>query len=61
MSSRSQRISDGIDSLVHKLLQPIPGEDPASADERETNAIEFVTEVLQRYTPKFEIDTSSLD
>jgi gamma-tubulin complex component 3 len=48
MSSRSHRISDGIDRLVQRLLVNIPGEDAASAEERESNAIDFVTEVLQR-------------
>jgi gamma-tubulin complex component 3 len=49
MSSKNQRITDGIDSLVNKFLVPIPGEDPATTEERASNAIEFVTEVLQRY------------
>jgi hypothetical protein len=49
MSSRNQRISNGIDSLVRRLLVEIPGEDAASAEEREQNAIEFVREVLGRY------------
>lgn len=49
MSSRNQRVSNGINSLVRRLLVEIPGEDPASAEERENNAVDFVTEVLQRY------------
>jgi hypothetical protein len=49
MSSRNQRVSNGIDSLVRRLLVEIPGEDAASAEEREQNAIEFVREVLGRY------------
>ena len=49
MSSRSQRISNGIDSLVRRLLVEIPGEDPIAADERELNAVDFVREVLERY------------
>jgi gamma-tubulin complex component 3 len=49
MSSRNQRVSNGINSLVRRLLVEVPGEDPASADEREQNAIDFVTEVLGRY------------
>jgi gamma-tubulin complex component 3 len=49
MSSRSQRVSNGIDSLVRRLLVEIPGEDAASAEERELNAVDFVREVLERY------------
>lgn len=48
MSSRNQRVSSGIESLVRRLLVEIPGEDPDATDERENNAIDFVTEVLQR-------------
>lgn len=48
MSSRSQRVSNGIDSLVRQLLVEIPGEDPASLEERECNAVDFVREVLGR-------------
>jgi gamma-tubulin complex component 3 len=48
MSSRSQRVSNGIDSLVRRLLVEIPGEDPASLEERESNAVDFVREVLGR-------------
>ena len=51
MSSRSQRISNGIDSLVRRLLVDIPGEDAAAAEERELNAVDFVREVLERYSP----------
>ena len=51
MSSRSQRVSNGIDSLVRRLLVNIPGEDPATTEERELNAVEFVREVLERYCP----------
>ncbi|KAH6722216.1 Spc98 family-domain-containing protein [Leptodontidium sp. MPI-SDFR-AT-0119] len=47
MSSRNQRVSSGINSLVRRLLVEIPGEDPASTEERENNAVDFVTEVLQ--------------
>lgn len=48
MSSRNQRVSNGINSLVRRLLVDIPGEDADSANEREQNAIEFVTEFLGR-------------
>ena len=48
MSSRSQRVSKGIDSLVRQLLVEIPGEDAAAADERESSAVDFVREVLER-------------
>ena len=48
MSSRSQRISKGIDSLVHQLLVEVPGEDTAAAEERELSAVDFVREVLDR-------------
>lgn len=48
MSSRNQRVSNGIDKLVRRLLVEIPGEDPADAEERENNAIDFVREVLGR-------------
>jgi hypothetical protein len=48
MSSSSQRVSTGIDSLVRRLLVEIPGEDPASHEDRELNAVEFVREVLER-------------
>ena len=47
MSSRSQRIGDGIDKLVRHLLVKIPGEDAASAEDREINAVDFVREVLE--------------
>ncbi|TVY62759.1 Spindle pole body component alp6 [Lachnellula suecica] len=50
MSSQSQRVNKGITSLVHRLLGDIPGEDPAAAEERENNAVEFVREVLEKYT-----------
>jgi hypothetical protein len=49
MSSRSNRINNGIEGLVRRLLVEIPGEDAASADEREQAAIDFVKEVLERY------------
>lgn len=49
MSSRTQRVNDGINRLVRRLLVEIPGEDPALTDEREQNAVDFVTEVLGRY------------
>jgi len=48
MSSRNQRVSKGINSLVERLLVEIPGEDPDAAEERHANAVDFVTEVLQR-------------
>jgi gamma-tubulin complex component 3 len=48
MSSRNQRVSTGIDSLVRRLLVVIPGEDVASQEERELNARDFVREVLER-------------
>lgn len=48
MSSRSQRVSKGIDSLVRQLLVEIPGEDAAAAEERELGAVDFVREVLER-------------
>lgn len=46
MSLRNQRVSTGIEKLVQQLLVKIPDEDPAEAEERENNAIEFVREVL---------------
>jgi len=49
MSSQNQRINKGITSLVRRLLGDIPGEDPAAAEERESNAVEFVGEFLERY------------
>lgn len=51
MSTRSARISTAIDSLVRRFQVVIPGEDPADAEERETNAVEFVREILKRYWP----------
>jgi hypothetical protein len=48
MSSRSQRVNKGIDSLVRQLLVEIPGEDAAAAEERELSAVDFVREVLER-------------
>jgi gamma-tubulin complex component 3 len=48
MSSRIQRVNNGINSLVRRLLVEIPGEDPADGEEREENAIHFVTEFLGR-------------
>lgn len=50
MSSRNQRVNKGIASLVERLHVDIPGEDQESAEERQNNAIDFVTELLQRYT-----------
>ncbi|CZT00719.1 probable spindle pole body component alp6 [Rhynchosporium agropyri] len=47
MSSRNQRVNSGISSLVRRLLVEIPGENPDSAQERESNTVDFVTEVLQ--------------
>lgn len=49
MSSRSQRVNNGINSLVRRLLVEIPGEDPAETEERENSAGDFVREVLERY------------
>ena len=49
MSSRNQRVNKGITSLVERLHVDIPGEDPESTEERQNNAIDFVTELLQRY------------
>jgi gamma-tubulin complex component 3 len=49
MSSRAQRVNNGINSLVRRLLVEIPGEDPADGEEREENAIHFVTEFLERW------------
>ncbi|ATZ53476.1 Bcspc98 [Botrytis cinerea B05.10] len=46
MSSRSTRISTAIDSLVRRFQVDIPGEDPADAEERESNATDFVREIL---------------
>lgn len=43
MSSKNQRITSGINSLVRRFI-PHDDEDP----EREANAVEFVTEFLQR-------------
>lgn len=64
MSSRNQRVSNGINSLVRRLLVEIPGDDPASAEERENNAVDFVTEVLQRYLhaqePRFIVTDSDM-
>lgn len=48
MSSNSHRINTGIESLVRRLCVKIPGEDPASQEERELNAQDFVREVLER-------------
>lgn len=48
MSSKQQRINDGIERLVGRLLVEIPNEDADEAVEREANAIEFVTEYLDR-------------
>ncbi|KAK6584088.1 hypothetical protein PZA11_003818 [Diplocarpon coronariae] len=48
MSSRSQRVSNGINSLVRRFLVEIPDENIASAEERKNNAVEFVAEILQR-------------
>lgn len=47
-SSRNQRVSNGIDSLVRRLFVEIPGEDPASQEDRLLNARDFVREVLER-------------
>jgi len=55
MSSRHQHVSNGINRLVRRLLVDIPGQDPASADEREQNAVDFVTEVLARYEKQAQI------
>ena len=55
MSARSQRINTGIESLVRRLLVEIPGEDPAAAEERENNAVDFVKEFLERYTKKIRL------
>jgi gamma-tubulin complex component 3 len=62
MSSRNNlRVSDGINRLVRRLLVEIPGEGAAAADEREQNAIDFVREVLGRYsTPSLYISNHSL-
>jgi gamma-tubulin complex component 3 len=49
MSSRSQRVSSGINSLVRRLLVEIPGEDPVEAEEREQNARDFVRVFLEKY------------
>lgn len=48
MSSRSQRVNNGINSLVRRFVVEIPGEDPASAEERENNAVDLVREILER-------------
>lgn len=48
MSSRNQRVNNGINSLVRRLLVEIPGEDPAAAEERENNALDLVKEILER-------------
>ena len=50
MSSQSQRINKGINSLVQKLFVEIPGEDPDATNERKSNAVEFARELLERYT-----------
>ncbi|TAQ89413.1 hypothetical protein B7494_g2292 [Chlorociboria aeruginascens] len=48
MSSRNQRVSSGIDSLVRRLHVEVRGEDATSAQERKDNAVDFVREVLGR-------------
>lgn len=48
MSSRNQRINNGISSLVRRLQVDIPGEDDDAAEERENEGIDFVTSVLER-------------
>ncbi|KUJ15723.1 uncharacterized protein LY89DRAFT_647645 [Mollisia scopiformis] len=50
MSSRSQRVNNGINSLVRRLMVEIPGEDPAAAEERENDALDFVRESLENST-----------
>ena len=50
MSSQNQRVNEGISRLVRRLLGDISGEDPAAAEERENNAVEFVREVLEKYS-----------
>ncbi|CAD6500632.1 BgTH12-06341 [Blumeria graminis f. sp. triticale] len=47
MSSRNQRVSNGINSLVGKLLADIPKVDEASTDEKVNEAIDFVWEFLE--------------
>ncbi|CZR60469.1 probable spindle pole body component alp6 [Phialocephala subalpina] len=47
MSSRSQRVNTGINSLVRRLLVKIPGEEPAAVEERESSAVDFVREILE--------------
>lgn len=49
MSSRSQRVNTGINSLVRRLMVEIPGEDPLAAEERENSALDLVREILERY------------
>jgi gamma-tubulin complex component 3 len=60
MSSRSQRVNKGINSLVERLHVVVPGEDVDSAEERQNNAVAFVTEVLQRSTPYPRCESSLL-
>ncbi|KAI9048645.1 hypothetical protein LZ554_007476 [Drepanopeziza brunnea f. sp. 'monogermtubi'] len=47
MSSKSQRVSTGINSLVRRFQVEIPGEDPASAQDRQDTAVDLVSELLQ--------------
>ena len=46
-SSHNQRISNGIDRLVARLLGEIPEEDASSAEERKNNAGDFVRDFLE--------------
>ncbi|KAI0998372.1 Spindle pole body component [Podosphaera aphanis] len=47
MSSKNQRIINGIDSLAGKFLTEIPHEDEVSAEQRKKGAAEFVREQLE--------------
>lgn len=60
MSSRSQRVNNGINSLVRRLIVEIPGEDPASAEERENSALDLVREILERYSLQFSLSRIKL-
>ncbi|KAG9235037.1 Spc98 family-domain-containing protein [Amylocarpus encephaloides] len=47
MSSQSQRVNKGINSLVQRLFVEITDEDPDDRQERAGNAVDFVRELLE--------------
>ncbi|KAL3424387.1 Spc97/Spc98 family protein [Phlyctema vagabunda] len=47
MSSRNQRVSNGINRLVQCLLPEVPGEHPESVRERQNDAVDFVKGILE--------------